>query len=170
MNYRKFGQSGRAILSLLAFLLGAGCATTKSGDYQPMLARFFVESNPREGYSDALVLPLSHATVPVDPKPVFSELDILNVDLVRVDLGLCLRFALTAEAARDLYRLSVNNLGRRLVLTINNAPFGVRVMDSPLSYGVILIFVEMSDDELDKVAFNLQSTTEDVQKALSKSS
>jgi hypothetical protein len=170
MNYRKFGQSARAILSLLALLLAAGCATTKSGDYQPMLARFFVESNPREGYSDALVLPLSHATVPVDPKPVFSELDIVNVDLVRVDLGLCLRFTLTTEAARDLYRLSVNNLGRRLVLTINNAPFGVRVMDSPLSYGVILIFVEMSDDELDKVAFNLQSTTEDVQKALSKSS
>ena len=170
MNYRNCGQSALAILSLLALLLMAGCATTKSPDYDPMLARFFVESNPREGYSDSMVLPLSHATVPVDPKPVFSELDIVNVDMVQVDLGLCLRFTLSKEAARDLYRLSVNNLGRRLVLTINNAPFGVRVMESPLSFGDILIFVEMSDDELDKVAFNLKSTTEEVQKALSKSS
>jgi hypothetical protein len=169
MNNRNCGHHATAILALLASLLVAGCATNKKVDYEPMLSRFFVESNPREGYSEALVLPLSQAMVPVDPKPVFSELDIVNVDMVQVDLGLCLRFTLTPDAARDLYRLSVNNLGRRLVLTINNAPFGVRVMNSPLSYGTILIFLEMSDDELDEVAFNLKHTTEDVQKAVKKS-
>lgn len=157
------------ILPLLVSLLVVGCATTKDPDYEPMLARFYVESNPREGYSEALILPLSKAAVPVDPKVVFSELDIVNVDLVQVDLGLCLRFTLTPAAARDLYRLSVNNLGRRLVLTINNAPLGVRVMNSPLSYGDILIFLEVSDDELDELAFNLKSTTEEVQKAIQKS-
>ena len=170
MNYKSCEHLAVAILSLLAPLLVAGCATNKKVDYDPMLARFFVESNPREGYSEALVLPLSQATVPVDPKPVFSELDIVNVDLVQVDLGLCLRFTLTPDAARDLYRLSVNNLGRRLVLTINNAALGVRVMESPLSYGDILIFLEIPDDELDTVAFNLKYTTEDVQKAVKKSS
>ncbi|RKX35206.1 MAG: hypothetical protein DRP71_04490 [Verrucomicrobia bacterium] len=170
MNYRICEQYAVAIFPLLVVLLVAGCATNKKIDYDPMLARFFVESNPREGYSDALMLPLSKAVVPVDPKPVFSELDIVNVDLVQVDLGLCLRFTMTVDAARDLYRLSVNNLGRRLVLTINNAPLGVRVMNSPLSYGDILIFLEVSDDELDKLAFNLKSTTEEVQKAIRKSS
>ena len=158
------------ILFCLPALLFFGCATSRNIDYDLMLARFFVESNPREGYSETLVLPLSRATVSVDPKPVFSELDIVKVDLVQVDLGLCLRFKFTPDAARDLYRLSVNNLGRRLVVTINNAPFGVRVMESPLSFGDILIFLEMPDDELESVAVNLNYTSEDVQKAVDKSS
>jgi hypothetical protein len=170
MNHRICEHFAVAILSLLVSLLIAGCATNKNTDYEPMLARFYVESNPREGYSESLTLPLSRAAVPVDPKPVFSELDIVAVDMVQVDLGLCLRFTMTREAGRDLYRLSVNNLGRRLVLTINNLPLGVRVMNDPLSYGDIFIFLEVSDDELDRLAYNLQSTTKDVQEAIQKSS
>ena len=168
MNYRICEHFAVAILSLPVALLVAGCVTNK--DYEPMLARFYVESNPREGYSEALTLPLSQAAVPVEPKPVFSELDIVAVDMVQVDLGVCLRFTLTPAAGRDLYRLSVNNLGRRLVLTINNAPLGIRVMNDPLSYGDILIFLEVSDDELNRLTLNLQSTTEDVQEAIQKSS
>ncbi len=168
MNYRICEHLAVAILSLPVSLLVVGCATNKDKDYEPMLARFYVESNPREGYSEALTLPLSQASVPVEPKPVFSELDIVAVDMVQVDLGLCLRFTLNPAAGRDLYRLSVNNLGRRLVLTINNAPLGVRVMNDPLSYGDLLIFLEVSDEELNRVALNLQSTTEDVQEAILK--
>lgn len=169
MNYRIYDPFFVAILSLPVSLLVAGCATNQDKDYEPMLARFYVESNPREGYSEALTLPMSRAVVPIDPKAVFSELDIVAVDMVQVDLGLCLRFTLATDAGRDLYRLSVNNLGRRLVLTINNAPLGVRVMNAPLSYGDILIFLEVSDDELERVTLNLQSTTKDVQEAIQKS-
>jgi hypothetical protein len=168
MNYRICEHFAVAILSLPVAWLVTGCATNQDKDYEPMLARFYVETNPREGYSDALVLPLSQAVIPIEPKPVFSELDIVAVDMVQVDLGLCLRFTLTPAAGRDLYRLSVNNLGRRLVLTINNAPLGVRVMNDPLSFGVILIFLEVSDEELNRVALNLQSTTKDVQEAIQK--
>lgn len=170
MNYRICERFAVAILSLPVSLLVVGCATNQDKDYEPMLARFYIESNPREGYSETLTLPMSKAVVPIDPKAVFSELDIVAVDMVQVDLGLCLRFTLAQDAGRDLYRLSVNNLGRRLVLTINTAPLGVRVMNTPLSYGDILIFLEVSDEELERVTSNLKSTTEDVQEAIQKSS
>ena len=158
------------IMSLgLLVALGAGCATTDL-DYEPKVTRFFIESNPREGHSQAMVLPLSKVSIPVNPKPVLSELDVVGVDLVRVDLGLCLSFKLTAAAARDLYRLSVNNLGQRLVLTINGYPVGVRLMDSPLSFGEVLIFVEIPDDQLDQLVADLQGTATDVQKAINRKS
>lgn len=159
-----------AVLGLAVLCgLGAGCVSTNP-DYEPKVTRFFVESNPREGYRQAMVLPLSKVSIPVDPKPVLSELDIIGVDLVRVDLGLCLDFKLTPAAARDLYRLSVNNLGQRLVLTINGLPVGVRLMDSPLSYGGIMIFVEIPDDQLEELVADLQGTAIDVQKAINRRS
>ena len=47
MNYRICEHFAVAILSLPISLLVAGCATNKDKDYEPMLARFYVESNPR---------------------------------------------------------------------------------------------------------------------------
>ena len=105
----------------------------------------------------------------VHPDPVFSETDLVNVDLVKVDLGLCLSFDLNDSAGRDLYRLTVNRQGRRLVLSLNNAPVGVRMIDQPLSSGNILIFVELPDEELEELVTNLKKTTEEVLKALKKS-
>ncbi|MEZ5278276.1 MAG: hypothetical protein R3F07_17980 [Opitutaceae bacterium] len=160
---RRWTATARIILA--GMLVGvAGCATTP--DYEPKVTRVFVEANPLEGYSQVLVLPLSKVSIPIDPKPVLSELDIVGVDLVRVDLGLCLDFRLTPAAGRDLYRLSVNRMGRRLVLTINGVPVGVRLMDRPFSYGSIMFFVEIPNDELDKLVADLQATAIDVQKAI----
>lgn len=159
-----------AVILPVAVLLASmtGCQTPKK-DYDMTIARFFVEGNSQAGYTENMTLPLSRAVVPVAPSAVVTEIDIVNVDLVRVDLGLCLSFKLTAAAARDLYRLSVNNLGRRLVLTLNGTPYGVRQMNTPLSHGEIMIFAELSDEDLEKMAFNLQETTIDVQKEVERS-
>lgn len=155
------------VAALLA--MSAGCQTPKR-DYDLTIARFYVESSPQAGYTEAMTLPLSRATVPVNPAAVITEVDIVNVDLVQVDLGLCLNFKVTGAAARDLYRMSVNNLGRRLVLTLNGTPYGVRQMNTPLSFGEIMIFAELSDEDLEKMAFNLQETAIEVQKEVEKGS
>jgi hypothetical protein len=147
----------------VSLFLATGCQTPK--DYDMVIARFFVEINPAGGYAENMVLPLSQVDVPVSPKPVISEIDIVDVDLVQVDIGLCLNFKLTAAAARDLYRLSVNNLGRRLVLTLNGVPYGVRRMNTPLSYGEIMIFAELSDEDLEEMVKNLKGSSADIQKA-----
>jgi hypothetical protein len=156
-------------LLLGGFLLLAGCQTTKKIDFDPVVARFYIEMNPSEGYNQQVRLPISGISLAVHPSPVFSETDVVNIDLVRVDLGLCLSFDLNEKAGRDLYRLTVNKRGRRLVLSLNNAPVGVRMIDQPFSSGNILMFVELPDEELEELVANLKKTTEEVQKALQKS-
>ncbi len=158
------------LLATGLLVLATGCQTTSEKDYDPIIARFFLEANPQEGYAAPMVLPISKVMVPVNPKPVISEIDIIGVDMVQVDLGRCLSFRVTRDAARDLYRLSVDNLGRRLVLTLNGEPVGVRRMDRPLSYGNIMIFLEISDEQLEKTASDLELSTIDVQKAVAASS
>ena len=146
-----------------------GCQTTKKIDFDPVVARFYMEMNPSEGYNQPVRLPVSGISLAVHPDPVLSETDLVNVDLVKVDLGLCLSFDLDNSAGRDLYRLTVNNQGRRLVLSLNNAPVGIRMIDQPFSTGNILIFVELPDEDLEELVINLKKTTAEVQKALQKS-
>lgn len=160
-----------AVLLPIGMLLAlmSGCQTTDK-DYEQVIARFYLEANPQEGYAERMVLPLSQEAVPVNPKAAFVEIDYVDVDLVQVDLGLCMNFSLTPAAARDLYRLSVNNLGSRLVLTLNGVPYGVRQMNTPLSYGQIMIFAELSDEDLEKMVSDLKKTTAEVQEEVEKGS
>lgn len=159
-----------AVILPVAVLLASmtGCQTPEK-DYDLTIARFFMEANPQQGYAENLLLPVSKAVVPVNPAAVITEVDIVSVDLVQVDMGLCMNFKVTPAAARDLYRLSVNNLGRRLVLTLNGTPYGVRQMNQPLSFGEIMIFAELSDEDLEEMVLNLQETTVDVQKEVARS-
>lgn len=154
-----------ALLPMLALMMSMSGCQTSNKDYDMVLARFFLEVNPLEGYAESLELPLSRTVVTVSPKPILTEIDIVDVDLVQVDIGLCMNFRLTGAAARDLYRLSVNNLGSRLVLTLNGAPYGVRRMDNPLSFGEIMIFAELSDEDLEKMVADLKGSAVDIQKA-----
>lgn len=160
-----------ALILPVAWLLASmtGCQTPKK-DYDLTIARFYMETNPQQGYAENMMLPLSREVVPVSPSAVITEVDIVAVDLVQVDLGLCMNFKVTPAAARDLYRLSVSNLGRRLVLTLNGTPYGVRQMNLPLSSGEIMIFAELSDEDLEAMVVNLQETTVDVQKEVERSS
>ncbi len=169
--FRKwFGSAdGWKYLLLVGVLFLAGCQTAKKIDFDPVVARFYIEMNPSEGYNQPVRLPVSGISLVVHPDPVFSETDVVNVDLVRVDLGLCLSFDLNDSAGRDLYRLTVNKQGRRLVLSLNNAPVGVRMIDQPLSSGNILMFVELPDDDLEEIVINLKKTSEEIQRALQKS-
>ncbi|MBL4575697.1 MAG: hypothetical protein JKY51_06315 [Opitutaceae bacterium] len=161
--------NGWKLLLLGAFLVSSGCQTTKKLDFEPVLARFYIEMNPSEGYNQPVTLPLSGISLAVHPSPVFSETEIVKVDLVRVDLGLCLSFYFNEKAGRKLYRLTVNNQSKRLVLSLNNASVGVRTIDQPFSSGNILIFVELPDEELEELVDNLKKTTEEIQGALRKS-
>lgn len=154
-------------LSLLAPLAGAlvlllgsaACQTRKPPpDYEPAVSRFLVEASPDEA-GIAARLPASGTVILTRPKPLFVEYDVANVELVRVDLGLCLQYEFLPQAARDLYRFTLQNRGRRLVLTINGVPVGARLIDQPIANGAILIFVELREDDLPRLVHNLRVTT-----------
>jgi hypothetical protein len=154
----------KTAVSLLGFaLLLAGCQTAEKVDYTPTLARFFLEE--ADARTIGATLPQSGVRVMVGPKPVLTEGDIVNVELMQVELGKCLMFQLTPAAARDLYRVSGSNQGRRLVLFLNNLPVGARRMEGPLAEGAVLMFVEVPDAALPALVENLKKTSAAVQRA-----
>lgn len=167
---RDRGPRFRAIavgwLILVACCGLAGCASKAAPrDYTPTWARFFLEAAPgADGMP--VTLPRSGVNLVVNAKPVITEGDIVNVELVQVELGKCLMFQLTGSAARDFYRLSGSHQGRRLVVVVNDATIGARRIDGAIADGVVFAFVEVADDELPKLVDNLKKSSVALQREL----
>lgn len=150
---------------LLSGLLLSGCASTEQPrDYLPMLARFYLESSGNDGIP--ATLPQSGVSLTVHAKPVLTEGDVANVELVQVELGKCLMFQLTASAARDFYRLSATNQGRRMALFINGRAVGARRIDGPIVNGTIYVFVEAPEPDLPALVENLKKTAVALQREI----
>jgi len=154
------------VAALAAALAGAGCKSLDkpSRDFTPTLARFFLEST--DAGTAAVELPISGVRVGIGAKPVFTEGDVADVDLMQVELGKCLMFQLTPAAARDLYRLTGSSQGRRLVLMLNQVPVGARRIDAPLADGRVFMFVEVAEAALPVLVTNLKKTTAELQQAM----
>lgn len=152
-----------AILALVALVL-AGCqsgAPEKPKDYEPLVARFYLEAKPSEA-GVAVTLPQSGVAITVAPKPVVVEYDIANAEVAQVDLGRCLLVQVNGAASRDLYRLSVSAIGRRLVLALNDQFVGARRIDQAIADGAVLIFLETPEAELPGQVERLKRTSADL--------
>lgn len=158
-----------ALLIVGACLLLGGCATTPepAKGHAPLVARFYLETKAGEA-GIAVMLPQSGVTINVSPKPVIVEYDIANAEVAQVDLGRCLFVQLNNSASRDLYRLSVGAIGRRLVLALNDQFVGARRIEAAMEGGGILIFVELPDAELPGLVDRLKRTSADVAEAARK--
>jgi len=157
-----------AALHLVTLLLGlallSGCQTTPPDPMnEPLVARFYLETRPGEA-GVPLELPISKVRVAVNPKPVFVETDIVGAELVRVKIGWCMLVKFSPAAGRDLYRLSVDSGGRRLVLTFNDNPAGARRIDELMEQGALLTFVEVDDVNLPPLVERLNRTSADLAK------
>jgi hypothetical protein len=151
----------------VAIILGCGCQSAAvPRDYTPSIARFFLEAANADG--TPVMLPKSGVRLSVNSKPVVTEGDIVNVELVQVDLGKCLLVQLTPSATRDFYRLSVTHQGRRLVMTVNGETLGARRLDGVITNGVIYVFVEVSDDDLPALVDNLKKSSVAMQRELAR--
>jgi hypothetical protein len=158
-SYRFAARLVTGVALLCAAGAASGCASSRAPkDYTPTWGRFFLEAaNNADG--TPLSLPRSGVNLTVNSKPVITESDVVNVELVQVDLGKCLMFQLTPTAARDLYRLTGSHQGRRLALVINDAALGARRIDGPISDGVVFVFVEVPDEELPALVQNLKKSS-----------
>ena len=151
----------------LAGLLVSGCQSgAEPRDYTALLARIFLEAANADG--TPVTLPQSGVRLSVNSKPVITEGDIVNVELVQVDLGKCLLIQLTPSATRDFYRLSVTHQGRRLVLTVNGDALGARRLDGVITNGVIYVFVEVPETELPALVNNLKKSSVAMQRELAR--
>ena len=157
------------LVPLLAVLVAAGCQSAKPPEHVPLVARCFLEVRPGEA-GVPVQLPVSGVRITVGAKPVILEYDIVTAEVARVDLGPCLLLQLTSAAARDLYRLSVASLGRRLVLTLNDTPVGAHRIDQTIPDGTLLVFVERPDAELPLLVARLKRTSADITAAAARKS
>jgi hypothetical protein len=153
----------------MAVLAFSGCATAPepAKDFAPLVARFYLEAKPGEA-GVAVMLPQSGVTINVAPKPVVVEYDIANAEVAQVELGRCLLVQLNGPASRDLYRLSVGAIGRRLVLALNDQFVGARRIEAAMEDGAILIFVELPDAELSTLVDRLKGTSAELAEAARK--
>ncbi len=156
-----------ALLFSVGVLGLAGCKSPAvARDFSLAAARLYIESPDNSG--PAVVLPKSGTTISIGSKAVFTEADFINADEARVELGPCLMLQVTPAAARDLYRLSVANQGRRLVLTVNDRPLGARRIDGAMADGTIFIFAEVPDPELPRLVHDLKKTSAEIQREQAK--
>jgi preprotein translocase subunit SecD len=162
-------MTGRFLTLGLAVLLcvAAGCqSASKPKDYKPTWARFFLEAARGEG--SPVLLPQSGVRLGVNSKPVITEGDIVDVELVQVELGRALMFKLTPTAARDFYRLSGTHQGRRLVLVVDGDPLGARRIDGAIGDGIVYVFAEMPESALPALVENLKKSAIALQKEIAK--
>jgi hypothetical protein len=158
--------------TFLVLVVGVVCATmgcqsaSKPKDYKPTWARFFLEAGSGEGTT--ITLPESGVRVTCNSKPVITEGDITNVELVQVDLGKAIMFQLTPTASRDFYRLSGTHQGRRIVLVVDGEPLGARRIDGAIMNGVVFVFVEMSETAMGALVENLKKSSIGLQKEIAR--
>ncbi len=158
------------LLGLVVLGSAAGCMSskTKKKNYPVAVVRFLLEADATN--AGAMVrLPQSGVAIPVEAKAHFTEYDIEGCDVVDNELGKSLVFKFTSAASRDLFRLSVPNQGKRVVTTINGQPVGARRIDRPLAQGVLVTYVEIPDEELEKLARNIVRTSKDLRDELERS-
>jgi hypothetical protein len=107
---------------------------------------------------DEAILPKTRTRISVEQEPVVSEFEIVNMELVKVDLGLALMIQVSERGGRDLYRASVTNNGSRVVLTINGNAVGARRLDGAISDAMFYTFVELPDDQLEQLVLDVKKT------------
>lgn len=103
-------------------------------------------------------LPVSGTKLQLQKEPLVSEFEIVNIEMVKVDMGLAVMLELTEKGARELYRGSVTNKGGRVVLTVNDNAIGARRIDSAVDDGKWYTFVEVDDEELGQLVLDIKKT------------
>ena len=103
-------------------------------------------------------LPISGTSINIQDQPLINEFDILNVEMVKVDLGVALLVQVSAQASRKLYRGSISNMGGRIVLMVNGNAIGARRIEGAIEDGNYYTFVEVDDEELGKLVFDIKAS------------
>ena len=155
-------------LLALAFFQN-GCESSKGMNPSEMSrARFVLETNASDGYAAAVRMPISQVQIALESEAILSEFDYQSIAAVDLELGKCLLFTLNPAASRELYRISVTNQGKRVVLLVNGEPVGVRRFDGPIQDGRLHVFLELEDSKVEELAIKLNETNRDIQKKLSR--
>ncbi len=145
----------------LALVFASGCKKEQEDDLNLKVPRLMIETrgvNYGSLTGEVATLPMTHTSIPLQRDPVVNEFEIMNVEMVKVDLGIALLVQVSEKGARALYRASVANNGGRVVLMINGNAIGARRLDGAIQDGNFYTFVELPDEELDQLVLDIKAT------------
>ncbi len=115
------------------------------------------------GSGSSVTLPISGTSIKLEREPVVGEYDIINVEMVKVDMGMALLIQITDKGSRELYRRSVTHRGSRIVFTSNGEPVGATRLSGTIEDGQFYTFVEIPDDELGQFVIDLKASIAELQ-------
>ncbi|MEO0510090.1 MAG: hypothetical protein AAF065_09555 [Verrucomicrobiota bacterium] len=150
-------------LTILALVLLSGCRKDDVDLDNLKVPRLMIESrgvNYGNLSGDIVGLPVSGTRITLQKEPLVNEFDIMNVELVKVEMGLALLIQMNDKGSRALYRGTVTNMGGRIVLTVNGNPIGARRIDGAIQDGNLYTFVEIDDDEIGQLVLDLKDSIE----------
>lgn len=147
--------------AVLLCLLTAGCRSKPEKVF-----RFYQEQSAVTMLGDGLkgTMPISGVEFVVGRTPIIFEGDVESIDLVQVDLGLCVLFQFSDAGRRELYRASVRGAGRRIFLFVNDVPLGARRLDGAIEDGRLFMFLEVPDSELPDLVEEMRVSLKKIKK------
>lgn len=127
----------------------------------PLKARFFLENRLPTPLQKTVsqTLEVSKINITTDSQALILETDLINVELVKVELGLCLLFQIDRSLVNQLYTLSINEKGSRIVFIYNGRTIGSTILSNPIADGKLYMFLEISDRELPEIVADLKAFT-----------
>ncbi|MDR3317588.1 MAG: hypothetical protein LBS71_02150 [Puniceicoccales bacterium] len=159
-------SSLRVIFFAIITLFLNGCQTAKNlpkSDFH-----FYIESN--ETSANALwirtaTMPVSDLKINICPYPALLAKDVEFAQLIPSNVGQCILFKFTHPASVMLYQLSVESVGRKIVLIFNGQPIGLSMpINSTIMDGTLAIFPEINEDELKSVIKEINDTVVKIKK------
>ena len=154
------------LLPVIALVL-SGCNKDKLDAEDLKVPRLMVEARGVQYGAlggNVVKLPKGGTRIAIQKEPMVSEFDIVNVELVKVDLGLAILLQLSDRGARALYRGTVTNMGGRIVFSVNGNALGARRIDTAITDGNYYTFVEIDDEELGQLVLDLKKSIIALQK------
>ena len=124
----------------------------------PLKARFFLENRLPTPLQKTVsqTLEVSKINIITDSQALILETDLINVELVKVELGLCLLFQIDRSLVNRLYTKSINEKGSRIVFVYNERTIGSTILSNPIADGKLYMFLEISDRELPEIVTDLK--------------
>ncbi|MDR0590449.1 MAG: hypothetical protein LBG09_01140 [Puniceicoccales bacterium] len=146
--------------------MAGGCQTAK--DLPKSDFHFYIESkenSPNTTWIPTAVLPISGLSIGVCSYPAFFAKDVEFARTVASNFGKCILFKLTQQAAFELYKLSVECSGRKIIFIFNGKALGLSTpIDGTIRDGAFTIFPEVDESELEMLVADINDTVAKIKK------
>lgn len=149
------------ILMLAGILALTGCKTTSTTNVPkpsapPVTIHIYVEDHRphSSGLKPGLAkMPHSDISFPFHSVPTISQQHIINLDVLDSELGPCLYLQMDIEGTQQLCKITRQYPERRLIVFIDDEPAGFMFIQQPIEDGVLLVFIEATDDQLNQLLY-----------------